>query len=320
MKLFALALGLCFYINIIAQPFNKLDQYYSKYNIEKNIVNDSLDIDPLSFFPSAVGNYWEYNTENGHSYTLVAKDSIDENGYKYIYPSINDDPVYGIDTNLFVYFLPLDESLNWRIYKLDADTGDTWMVHPEEFSSPRQDAYLGHIYEANIFGENRIVKEVFYVDLIGPDTSIWNGWVIRTQWLVNGIGEYITFSENGEPIRVLTGCIIDGDTLGSITTSIENNPFIENEFELYQNYPNPFNPITTIKYSIPNFSSKIGLKNVNLSVYDALGRKAATLVNELQKAGEYEVSWDATTYASGIYICRLIAGKYIKTNKMILME
>jgi hypothetical protein len=89
------------------------------------------------------------------------------------------------------------------------------------------------------------------------------------------------------------------------------------KFILNQNYPNPFNPETKIEYQIPNEGTK---NAVTLRVYDLLGREVAVLVNEQKPAGRYEVKWDASKMASGIYFYRLKAGKYSNTKKMILIR
>jgi hypothetical protein len=83
---------------------------------------------------------------------------------------------------------------------------------------------------------------------------------------------------------------------------------------LFPNTPNPFNPGTTIRYqlSTDNF--------VSLRVYDLLGREVAVLVNEMERAGSYEVRFDGTNVASGIYFYRLIAGEYVRTRRMVLMK
>ncbi len=88
------------------------------------------------------------------------------------------------------------------------------------------------------------------------------------------------------------------------------------EFALYQNYPNPFNPATTIRYSIP----EAGSVPVNLKIYDILGREVETLVNKDQKAGNYEVLFNAGKYASGMYIYRLTAGNFKSVKKMMLVK
>jgi hypothetical protein len=106
-----------------------------------------------------------------------------------------------------------------------------------------------------------------------------------------------------------------------ITGIFGTKEIIQKEFILSQNYPNPFNPSTTIKYSI---STEVGtareLSDVNLKVYDILGREVATLVNKKQKPGNYEVIWDASEQSSGVYFYQIQAGEYIETKKMILLR
>ena len=86
------------------------------------------------------------------------------------------------------------------------------------------------------------------------------------------------------------------------------------EFELFQNYPNPFNPTTVIRYGIPKEST------AKLVVYNILGEVVKTLVENKQKAGSYEVNFNASNLATGIYIYRIQAGDFVDTKKMILMK
>ena len=90
--------------------------------------------------------------------------------------------------------------------------------------------------------------------------------------------------------------------------------FTPKEFVLYQNYPNPFNPNTVISYQLPVTS------NVTVKVYDVLGNEVATLVNEEKQPGVYEVVFDASSLASGIYLYKLLAGSFVQTKKMILLK
>jgi hypothetical protein len=83
-------------------------------------------------------------------------------------------------------------------------------------------------------------------------------------------------------------------------------------FRLEQNYPNPFNPTTTIRYALPRRS------HVSLTVYTTLGQQVATLVNESQDAGYHDVRFDGSGLASGVYFCRLKAGGYVETKKLLL--
>jgi hypothetical protein len=72
-------------------------------------------------------------------------------------------------------------------------------------------------------------------------------------------------------------------------------------FELFQNYPNPFNPTTIISYQLPVESK------VNLKIYNILGQQAAELVNETMKPGKHKVTWNASSFASGMYIYQLVS-------------
>ncbi len=104
-------------------------------------------------------------------------------------------------------------------------------------------------------------------------------------------------------------------------TGINNKKLSPHRFELSQNYPNPFNPSTKIKYSIPNSPLPFGKGlGVRLEVYDILGREVATLVNEKQRPGNYEVTFDGAKLSSGIYFYKLQAGSFVQTKKMILLK
>ncbi|MBU1880527.1 T9SS type A sorting domain-containing protein, partial [bacterium] len=79
-------------------------------------------------------------------------------------------------------------------------------------------------------------------------------------------------------------------------------------------YPNPFNPTTAISIQLS------ALSHVNLSVYDISGRKVATLIDGFRNAGSYEVTFDGSKLASGIYFYRLTAGDYTANGKVVLMK
>ena len=99
----------------------------------------------------------------------------------------------------------------------------------------------------------------------------------------------------------------------------ENIGVIPLTFDLKQNYPNPFNPHTVIAYQLPQNEM------VGLEIYNALGEKVRTLVNETQDTGKYEVVWDGKNssgnqLSSGIYLYRLTAGNYVRVMKMVLLH
>jgi hypothetical protein len=99
-----------------------------------------------------------------------------------------------------------------------------------------------------------------------------------------------------------------------IGVSNENTYDIPARVELSQNYPNPFNPSTVINYAVP----KTG--KVRLEVYDMLGKKVSTLVDERKTAGNYSVQFDATNLASGIYIYRIVTTQKTVSKKMTLIK
>lgn len=96
-----------------------------------------------------------------------------------------------------------------------------------------------------------------------------------------------------------------------------NNNEIPLKFNLYQNYPNPFNPVTKIKFDLPSVNGDASLK---LNIYGVNGEKVAELLNTDYSPGKWEIQYDATNLASGIYFCRIEAGPFVQTNKMILLK
>jgi hypothetical protein len=107
------------------------------------------------------------------------------------------------------------------------------------------------------------------------------------------------------------------------TTTITGNEQVANTipktYELSQNYPNPFNPTTLINYQLPE------AQNVSLEVYNSLGEKIRTLVNGAQSAGYHTVQWDGLnnsgrSVASGMYLYRITAGKFVSVKKMLLLR
>ena len=112
---------------------------------------------------------------------------------------------------------------------------------------------------------------------------------------------------------------IDIDGQFEYSDVVEADLGLPTEFNLAQNYPNPFNPSTVIEYNIPA-DVKSETSNVKLIVYDALGSKVVTLVNQFQDAGNYKVAFDASNFSNGVYYYTLSAGNFISTKKMILMK
>jgi hypothetical protein len=104
-------------------------------------------------------------------------------------------------------------------------------------------------------------------------------------------------------------------TTDPVVTGVEGyTTELPREFQLFQNYPNPFNPVTSIKFDIPKSTF------VKMKVYDILGKEVAELVNTDMEAGRYEVNWDGTNLASGIYFYRIETKDFTRVMKMVLLK
>jgi photosystem II stability/assembly factor-like uncharacterized protein len=159
-----------------------------------------------------------------------------------------------------------------------------------------------------------------------------NWWVVRqasvvystpnngANWSVSytapaGNYNHISQSRGGSPTLYAVrdnGGISKATNLLVNVIPVSNN--IPKEYSLKQNYPNPFNPATIISYALP-FST-----DVNLKVYDELGKEVMTLVNGKQNAGKYEVRFDGSGLASGLYFYTLQAGTFSQTKKLMLIK
>ncbi|MBD3232978.1 MAG: T9SS type A sorting domain-containing protein, partial [candidate division Zixibacteria bacterium] len=99
---------------------------------------------------------------------------------------------------------------------------------------------------------------------------------------------------------------IEGEFFGAGTTPTE--------YALIGSYPNPFNASTTITFELP------AAGNVNLEVYNLMGQKVATLLEEYRVAGSHKVKWDGSDYSSGIYFYRLESNGEVRTKRMTLLK
>lgn len=156
---------------------------------------------------------------------------------------------------------------------------------------------------------------------------------------LSGLAQYSisnsVFSNGGVPISSATYSL--NSTVGQTLIGIMQNTSYQNEvgfwystrvyvgieaeedqlpkkFELYQNYPNPFNPVTHIKYAVPKLSQ------VRIEIYNILGQKVRTLLNEEKPPGYYVVEFDASSLASGFYIYKMQADGFVNIRKMIVTK
>jgi len=140
----------------------------------------------------------------------------------------------------------------------------------------------------------------------------WDG----SQWISSN--NYFEFEDSFSRFYSFLGAQIDLFYSPFTITDVEEIELNVSEYSLFQNYPNPFNPSTTINYMIPAQS------HVTLNVFDVLGKEVATLVNEAQPQGNYQIKFDASSVngriTSGIYFYTINAGDFVETRKMILLR
>jgi choice-of-anchor B domain-containing protein len=173
-------------------------------------------------------------------------------------------------------------------------------------------AYISH-YESglkvvDISNPNNITEVGYYDTYPQGETSNFNG-----AW-----GTYPFFNSG----KVLVSDIQTGLYVvyfGGAVTHIENNSKPLTAYSLGENYPNPFNPTTTISYQISRQSQ------VRIEIYNMLGQKVRTLLNDRKEPGAYEAIWNGKNdsgaqLSSGVYLYRMVAGDFVQTRKMVLMK
>ena len=107
--------------------------------------------------------------------------------------------------------------------------------------------------------------------------------------------------------------------IGLDLSQIQNEASMPGSYSLLQNHPNPFNSTTTLRYDLAGHS------NVNIIIYDMLGREVKTLINQTQDTGFKSIQWDGTNdygkqVSAGVYLYRIQAGEYMQTKKMVFLK
>jgi photosystem II stability/assembly factor-like uncharacterized protein len=101
-----------------------------------------------------------------------------------------------------------------------------------------------------------------------------------------------------------------------LNTAVGIDPFgqIPKQYQLSQNYPNPFNPTTNIEFDLPKYGF------VTLEIFDVNGRSIDKLVNTNMNAGHYQIKWDATNFASGVYFYKIVVDNFKDVKRMLLLK
>ncbi|MCF6271357.1 MAG: T9SS type A sorting domain-containing protein [Melioribacteraceae bacterium] len=246
-------------------------------------------------------------TSRNDIYTKIFKYWGDDKFGSFVYYSYEQSLYYSLFNSYGDTLVPNIDLANGEIFS-EVKAG---YAKPNQFIVLYKSAEEIYTKTYNIFGE--MINDKFIVHKIENET------INDVSFAVNGDKIIFTWSgkKESEDNYDIYAVSYNLDRVTNVEEILNNN--LAEEFQLFQNYPNPFNPSTVIKYQIPaNVKSK--MSNIKLIIFDILGRKVATLVNQNQKAGNYEVEFDAADFSSGIYYYQLSAGSFIETKKMILLK
>ena len=321
-------------VGIYKKPGSEIIYAASKYNLYK-IAGDSITIVKsvpipsyvFDYYPLNIGNKWVFNFTNIEYlpfpfYTTdvfkreIVNSVIKENNKLY----------YQIDqkflsSDLITTFYERIDSGTGKIFRYEESSPDSEVIIDDLLGEPG-DSLMVNRFEPYFTGIPTIFDQVEAYSEFGLTstkiTYTYSGLLIAKYSLVNKVGlEHILLGYDfASDIYDMKGFSINGIVYGDTTLSdVEPNPQnLPSNFELFQNYPNPFNPITKIRWQSPVSAYQ------TLKVYDVLGNEIAKLADEYRVAGNYEVEFDASQFASGVYYYQLLAGDFVDTKKMILLK
>ncbi len=271
-----------------------------------------------SIFYRSFSSGWSGTTEviiEGEAQPLVEMDCIyNEPFQKFCFVFTGDIPTTGPEYSTDLFYMEGIDSTWSSIVSLAPPiqhcTNPQIEIYEQEYIIVLyQDGFMGYVDSSSKFYYTQKYHDHGFADtLFAPDSSTLNDFTS------DGSRLYCSFAKNDN--------VFFGD-IDIITPDVEKNILFKNiSFNLEQNYPNPFNPNTTIKYTIPSVETRhvSSLQNVILKVYDILGREAATLIDQEQTPGNYEVQFNADSIPSGIYFYRLQYGAIVLSRKIIVLK
>ncbi|HUN65800.1 MAG TPA: T9SS type A sorting domain-containing protein [Bacteroidota bacterium] len=180
------------------------------------------------------------------------------------------------------------------------DLGDHWSTQITD----------GSYISSAVIGKN-IVAAGGHI-IISSDSGA--SWSTADSGLITG--GFFSLAADGSNLYAGTGILgVIRCPLSDLISSVHDHTAgLPGEFRLEQNFPNPFNPLTVISFTLPARSA------ITLKIYDALGKEIATLASGELTAGTYTRVWNPAGAASGVYFCRLQAGKFFATKKLMLLK
>lgn len=289
---------------------------------------------------NSVGTSWISSNSNG---TPGAINSFSQNG---IFLNVSSDTLFASSdsTKLQVIiesnnFWKINNHTNWLLANPDSGFGDT---NINVFVSSNKDSLkrfgIIQIESGNISKQLVIINDGLDVFKIfaSTDSSIsgnilgsgkyLKGTIVRLVANPNTGWKFLNWSENDSIVSYDSIYVFEAMSnrnliahFQDITTDIESITIFPSNFELSQNYPNPFNQSTVIKYAIPYAENRNSIL-VSLKIYNVLGNEISMLVNNYKAPGNYEVIFNASNVASGIYYYQILTDKFMQTKKMTLLK
>jgi hypothetical protein len=287
----------------------------SKIVFGQNLTNQEM----LEFYPNNIGNSWSYwwiyndpinnYSEMGRDFVEILQDTIINN------------------TKYWVFINHYKGSpVNYSIYleRIDSTNGDVFRI--EDLSNGvehRVDNLYASVGDTLLISENRYLLYSKKIVVLSIRDTVINEFPITIREVIGyPYNQKLFFARNigmlgsGENYWIDTAKV-NGNIYGNISsdlTDVGNNNKIINDFILSQNYPNPFNPTTTIEFMLPESDY------IKLSVYNILGQKITTLINEKLESGLHKVIFNSNNLGSGVYYYQLKTKKYTHIRKMNLLK
>jgi hypothetical protein len=301
----------------------------------------------LELWPSYGGSYGETFTPSTAGYEAVVADSLGTGGSFTLWAVDDSAATFFVPTGYVTPDVNHGQPLIWLVgpegqceFKLDSTNGtlERALILSSPYPVVRTGldpnaVQAGQAHNLSVYpddplaGTNQVVIRYddadlkLGVNLLGDESSLaayhWvdptTGWVLvggTVDTVDNAL--YAPISETGVYAAFTTNIITDVE-------DDERGDILPYQFELSQNYPNPFNPVTTIEYAVPSRCE------VSIEIFNVLGQKVRTLVNETKTAGSCRIEWNGNDDAgkavsTGVYLYRFQAGDVVQTKKMLLIK
>ena len=259
--------------------------------LDWNLTGEYVLYDAFNSVPKAGGgaiSYWDINVVKIASEIILS-----------VFPPLPDgismgNPAFASTNDIFLVF-----------DLMDTETGTDYITGVNLFT-----------YDVSIIEDNGTSmgfpefstddSRIVFQRIVDSDKTLWQIAMDSTKISPSGTAE----------AWIVQGSLPTWFTIASpVDVDEPEEPLLHPEtYNLSQNYPNPFNPVTEVSFSLPV------AVNAKLEIFNIAGQKVATLANGRFKAGEHTVEWNASEFASGVYLYRIIAGDFVESKKMVLLK